>query len=139
MKRWATVFGCLLLVLIGVGLGFVLGWLRGSEDGTGMVGRTLVLDWGDGDQGEQFASFYGAHAFVEPDGDAVVVKVQILIGRPSNGSDYLYDLGTIGHASSFVEAQKKWGKVTWTPEAVYFGDPQAGGFRVPRSDFQRHR
>jgi hypothetical protein len=106
-----------------------------------VLGRTLVLAWGDRlneDGTVAVKAMYGAHALVTPDADGFSVSARIYIGRPDALASYQMDCGVIGHAQSLEEAHETWGKVTWLPDAVVFGD-LATGFRVARSDFQRHR
>jgi hypothetical protein len=126
-----------LMAPVGVGVG----WLSANGNGQSMIGRTLVLDWGDrlSDDGKVTAkALYGAHAFIAPEADGYAVSVRIYIDQPDTLVSYCTDCGVIGHAQTFREAHEKWGKVTWSQDAVVFGDPIAG-FRVPRQDFQRYR
>jgi hypothetical protein len=132
--RWILggLVGLILLALI-----YIVGWFAAGCGELSMAGKTIVLQWGDGtEDGIGFESRYGAHAWVEPEGDAFIVKAKIHIGQPSWYLGETFDVGVIGRARTFDEANKKWGKVTWTEDALYFGDPKAGGYRVERKKFQ---
>ena len=136
-----------ILAVLACALGFALGcciggWFGSSYGESAMIGRTLVLEWGDqlDDNGNvSNQAMYGAHAFVVKGTDGYSVFGRVYIDRPDGVVSYFHDGGPLGHANNFKEAQQKWGKVTWTADSVYFGDPRPGPCRILRKDFQRHR
>jgi hypothetical protein len=129
----------MLLVLLAIGLmsvvlAFMAGWgasgvFYGAEE------KTIAMSWGDG-RGQK--NYYGAQVYLVPGGFDGRYSVRAIV-RIGPGNGYVHDCGELGRAATEAEAVEKWGKITWKEEGLFIGDPDAGGYHLPRARMESHR
>ena len=110
--------------------GYVARWYFGEVQ---PADQTIAMKWGDGKYGQ---NFYGAQVYLIPAGAGYSVHARVFIGP---GNNFFHDCAEIGRATSVQDALDHFGTITWEEKGLVIGDPEAGGYHLPRKVFELHR
>ena len=125
-RRWEFKRVALLTVVV-----LFLGWQAANYLVTETRERVVAVGWGDSRYGK---SIYKALVFLEPVGNAFVVKARVEIAGPN----YWHDCGELGRPTNAVEAAANWGQIQFLPDGLHIGTGTNAYF-LPRAKLESHR
>jgi hypothetical protein len=153
LGRWWILIGVVIGMMITcVPMGLLLALPDSNGGARAHIAETITIKWSDSIEHDGpprlgGMAHYGIHVYVTPrrrDADPGPYKVHAVCYIGPAGS-YFDDIGVIGRASDWGEANEKFGVVRFTPAGAYIGDglPAADGseddFLYPTNRMITHR